>query len=190
MSFYRFVNGLLGCLIKIIFRIERVGLENIPLKGACLFCANHISLVDPIFLGTIKERDFYFIAKEELVKIPVLGRIIKKLNVIPIKRGAGDLGALRKSIEVLNENKVLAMFPEGTRSKDGRLKEGKDGVALIVKKTNCMVIPCAIKGKVKLFSKIKIIYGKPMDLSEYINEKDHKLITNAVMGEIRTLLES
>ena len=105
MSFYRIVNNILGVLVKIIFRVERVGLENIPEKGACLFCSNHISLVDPVFLGTIKERDFYFIGKEELVKIPILGGIIKRLNVIPIKRGAGDLGALRKSIETLKENK-------------------------------------------------------------------------------------
>ena len=190
MNFYEFINCICRVLLSILFRVKRVGVENIPKDGKILFCANHKSFVDPVLIGTVKTREFYYLAKEELMRVPVLGFILKKLNIIPIKRGAGDLGAIRKTIEVLKENKALVMFPEGTRSKDGKLNEGKDGVSLIVKKSGCNVLPCAIVGKIRLFSKIKVVYGKPIDMTTYLEEKDNKVIKNIVMGEIRNLLEN
>lgn len=190
MSFYSFIRGICSGILNLIFRIERIGTENIPKEGSYLFCSNHISFLDPIIIATIRMREFNFLAKEELVKIPVLGYIIKKLNVIPIKRGAGDIGAMRKSIDALKENKALIMFPEGTRSKDGKLQKGKDGVALIVKKSGCNVVPCAVVGKMKIFSKIKVVYGTPIDMTAYREEKDNKVITNAVMSEIKKLLDN
>lgn len=189
MSVYGFVRDLCEFFLKLVFRVERVGIENIPLEGSCLVCANHISNYDPVLIGTIKVRDFNFLAKEELVKIPVIGHIIKRLNVIPIKRGAGDLGAMKKSIEALKDNKALVMFPEGTRSKDGKLKEGKDGVSLIIKKAQCTVVPCAIIGKYRMFRKIKVVYGTPVDMSAYKDEKDNKVITKVIMSEIKSLMD-
>jgi len=189
MSFYRVVRDICDVFLRLAFRVERIGIENIPLDGSCLVCANHISNYDPVLIGATRKREFYFLAKEELVKIPVIGHIIKRLNVIPIKRGAGDLGAMRKSIEALKDNKALVMFPEGTRSKDGKLKEGKDGVSLIIKKAQCVVVPCAIIGKYKLFKKIKVVYGKPIDMSTYMDEKDNKVITKVIMGEIKLLMD-
>ena len=189
MGFYKFIRGILSVFLKLFFRIERIGVSNIPKEGSYVFCSNHISALDPIIIGTVRERAFYFLSKEELVKIPIIGAILKRVNIIPIKRGAGDLGAMRKSIEVLKENKALVMFPEGTRSKDGQLKEAKDGISLIVKKSGCNVVPCAVVGKMKPFNKIKVIYGTPIDMSTYREEKNNKIITNRIMTEIKKLID-
>ena len=190
MGLYRFIRDILIIFVKLFYRVERIGTSNIPKEGSYVFCANHISALDPIFIATVRERDFYFLSKEELFKVPVIGGLFKKLNMIPIKRGAGDLGAMRNSIEVLKEKKALVMFPEGTRSKTGELQEAKDGVSLIVRKSGCNVLPCAVIGKVKLFKKIKVVYGNPLDMSEYMELKDNKVITNVIMEEIKKLIET
>ncbi len=190
MSLYKFVRGFFSIFLKVLCRVERIGEENIQKEGSYIFCSNHISNFDPILISTTNKREFHFLAKEELIKIPIAGAIIKRLNVIPIKRGAGDIGALRKSIEALKDGKALVMFPEGTRSKDGKLKEGKDGVSLIAKKSMCDVVPCAIIGKLTIFGKSKIVYGKPIDMTVYKDERDNKIITSVIMNEIKSLIET
>ena len=175
--------------LKVFCTVDRIGEENIPVEGSYIFCSNHVSNFDAIMIATTKKREFYFLAKEELVKIPVIGPIIKKLNIIPIKRGTGDIGALRKSIEALKNGKALVMFPEGTRSKDGQLKEAKDGVSLIARKSMCDIVPCAVIGRLKMFGKSKIVYGKPIDMTLYKDEKDNKVITSVIMSEIKKLME-
>lgn len=189
MSFYKFIRGLLMVLTKIFFRVQTVGEENIPQSGSYIFCANHISFLDPILIACTKKREFHFLAKEELVRIPVLGFIIKKLNVIPIKRGAGDLGAMRKGIEVLKDGNALIMFPEGTRSKTGEIGEAKNGVSLLVKRSVCGVVPCAVIGKPRLFRRTKLVYGKPIDALIFECEKDAKHITTVVMDNIIKLID-
>ena len=188
MSFYHFARQVCRIYLKIFFRIEYLNEENVPAKGAVICCCNHNSNLDPVMVGCIKQRDFSFMAKEELFEVPLFGRLIRSLHAFPVKRNSGDLGAIKKAMTFLQEGHALVLFPEGRRSKDGKLQEGKDGVSLLAKKTGATVIPCATNGKPKLFRKTKIIYGKPIDMEKYADTKDLKPLTKCVMEEIGKLM--
>lgn len=189
MSLYGFAKGVLNVFIKICFRVRYVGIENIPDKTGYIFCSNHLSFSDPFFIVCTNKTEFHFIAKEELMKVPVLGWILKKVNVIPVKRGTSDLGAMKKGIEVLNNGNSLIIFPEGTRSKTGEMGEAKNGMALLIKKTNCGVVPCALVGKPNFFKKTKLVYGKPIPPEFFKDERDLNVITEYIVNEIKKLIK-
>jgi len=162
---YPFAKGLLSILLKIKgYRIK--GLENLPSEGPVIVACNHLSLWDPIIVGCTMNRPVYFMAKEELFELPVLGKLLPELGAFPVKRGQGDIGAIRKSIAVLKEGKVLGIFPEGTRSKSGELQEALSGIALIMEKSKAPVLPVKVIGSRGLLTqkrgKIGIIIGKPL----------------------------
>lgn len=185
---YNIVRGILTVFIKICFRVEYVGRENIPENSGYIFCANHITMLDPLLIACTGKTKFHFIAKEELCKIPVLGAILKRVNVIPVKRGSGDIGAMKKGIEVLKAGKNLIIFPEGTRSKTGEMGEAKNGMALLIKKTGCGVVPCAVVGKPHFFKKTKLVYGKPVPAGYFEGEKELDIITDNIVFRIKDLL--
>ena len=190
MSFYKIVRNILIVIVKILFRIEYVGVNNIPEENGYIFCANHICFMDPLLIACNKKKEFHFIAKEELIKVPVLGWLLKKLNVIPVKRGTGDIGAMKKGIEVLKNGNSLIIFPEGTRSKTGKMGEAKHGMALLVKKTGCGVMPCAVIGKPHLLKKTKLVYGDPIPAGFFEGEKDLTIITNYIVDKIQNLIDN
>ncbi len=190
MKLYHFARWFCRIYMKLFYGLEYVGIENVPQEGAIICCANHTSLLDPLMVGCIKKRQFAFMAKEELFHIPLLGKIFYKLNAFPVKRNSGDLGAIKKAMALLKEGHALVLFPEGTRSKDGKLQEAKDGVSLLAKKTGAAIVPCATTGKPRLFHKSKVIYGKPIDVTPYADTKDLKPLTDCVMSEIRKLMEA
>lgn len=190
MSFYKIVRNILIVIVKILFRIEYVGVNNIPEENGYIFCANHICFMDPLLIACNKKKEFHFIAKEELIKVPVLGWLLKKLNVIPVKRGTGDIGAMKKGIEVLKNGNSLIIFPEGTRSKTGKMGEAKHGMALLVKKTGCGVMPCAVIGKPHLFKKTKLVYGDPIPAGFFEGEKELSKITNYIVDKIQNLIDN
>ncbi len=145
MRLYPFAKGLLSILLKIKgYRIK--GLENLPSEGPVIVACNHLSLWDPIIVGCTMNRPVYFMAKEELFELPVLGKLLPELGAFPVKRGQGDIGAIRKSIAVLKEGKVLGIFPEGTRSKSGELQEALSGIVLIMEKSKAPVLPVKVIG--------------------------------------------
>lgn len=190
MNLYKIVRGILVVFIKICFRVESVDVSNIPKDTGYIFCCNHLGMTDPFFIAANTKSEFHFIAKEELMRIPVLGFILKRVNVIPVKRGSGDLGAMRKGIEVLNEKKSLIIFPEGTRSKTGEMGEVKNGMSLLIKKTGCGVVPCALVGKPHFFKKSKIVFGRPIPPGFFKDEKDLNVITSYIVNEIKSLINN
>ena len=189
MSLYKVLRSVVTLFVKICFRVKYIGVENIPSESGYIFCSNHISAFDPFFIACNNKTEFHFIAKEELVKIPVLGWLLKKINVIPVKRGTGDLGAMKKGIEVLSSGNSLIIFPEGTRSKTGEMGEAKNGMALLVKKTGCGIVPCAVIGKAGFLRKTKMVFGKPVKPGFFEGEKDLNVITSYVMESIKKLIE-
>jgi len=189
VSWYKFVRGILTIFVKVCFRVKYVGEENIPDETGYIFCANHIGMTDAFFLACNRKTEFHFIAKEEVINIPIIGWILKRANVIPIKRGSGDIGAMKKGIEVLNNKKSLIIFPEGTRSKTGEMGEAKNGMALLIKKTGCGVVPCALVGKPHFFKTNKLVYGKPIEPGFFEGEKDLQVITDYIVKEIKNLIE-
>lgn len=190
--FYKLVRFFCRILINIIFDINIIGIDEFPKKGAVIVYSNHRSNWDPILIGCALERPVFFMAKHELFEIPILSFIIKKLNAFPVKRQKVDRKAIRTALNILKEGKVLGIFPEGTRNKSGRLIEPEQGIALIAAKSrNATLVPVAIRGNYKLFSKIDLIFGKPKKVfftDEKITSKERKQISKELFREIEKLM--
>jgi len=189
LSFYSFAKKVVYLIFKPLYRIEIIGVEHFPKDEGVLLCANHIHNFDPPVVGITAPRPVVFMAKEEIFRVPILKTIVKKLNAFPVKRGMSDREALRKGIAVLKEGKVLGIFPEGTRSKTGELMKGMAGVGFFALRTDAAVVPCAIIGPYKIFRKLKVVYGKPIDLAKLKEEKKNaEEVTEVIMSHIQELL--
>lgn len=191
--FYNLAKFICSILIKVLFRIQVEGLENFPEKGAVIVYSNHKSWWDPVVVGCILKRPIFFMAKKELFEIPVFGFILKRLNAFPVNRGAPDRKAIKKAIEVLDEKKVLGIFPEGTRSKDGVLKEPEPGIALLATKVkDVALVPVAIKGEYKFLNHILVRIGKPIRLSldekEKLSSRDLSNLSKVIFDEVSKML--
>lgn len=171
MSFYKVARALVNTFLKIAFRIKVEGAENIPSEGALVVCSNHQSLCDPPMLAMCMPFELNFMAKEELFKNRLFGGLISALGAFPVKRGTGDIGALKIAIKVLGEGRRLVIFPEGARSPEGYMRKGKAGAALIAVKARANILPVGVCGKYKLFSRIVVRIGKPIVLEEYFGTK-------------------
>ena len=192
MSVYSFAKNLVYLVLKPIYRFDVIGKENIPKEGGVLLCSNHIENLDPPVVGINCPRDVHFMAKEELFAVPILKQLLPKLLAFPVKRGMSDREALRRGIGLLKDGKVLGLFPEGTRSKDGQLQKGLAGAGFFALRTDAAVVPCAIIGPYRKFKKLKIVFGEPIRFDEYkqegkkLNAED---ATNIIMENIAKLIE-
>ncbi len=158
-------------IVSFIFRIHLSGEENIPAEGACVMCINHISMFDPVVTSCVIKRPIRFIGKQELFKVPVLGWYLKSINVIPIKRGAADINAVKTSLKALKDGEVLGIFPTGTRERKNPNAQPKPGAAMIALKANVPIIPVHIEADYKPFSKVVVTAGKPVDVSSFEGRK-------------------
>lgn len=187
--FYKIIRIILKNVIfiycKIVYRIKIVGVQNIPKKGAVIFCANHKTFLDPPLVEiTCKRDDTRFIAKQELAQNPFMSFLGKAFNVILVKRDDKDLGPMKEALKTLKQKKCIALFPEGTRNGIKKGIKPKTGVAYFALNSDATVIPVGIKGGEKLFQKTIITYGKPLDLEKYKPNKKDKNITQEVTDKI------
>lgn len=190
MTIYSFVKSLIGGFLKPVYKIKTIGLENLPQEGGVLLCANHIDNFDPPVVGITAKRPVHFMAKEELFSVPIIGKIVPHLNAFPVKRGMSDREALRKGLNILKEGKVLGLFPEGTRSKNGELGKGLTGAGFFALRTDAKVVPCAIIGPYKPFQTLKVVYGKPIHMDELRESKaSAEVVTEIIMDAIRQLIK-
>lgn len=178
---------------SIVHRWTINGKKNRPQKGSLIIMANHISAFDPPIVGTIMNRKVHFMAKEELFNIPILGRGIRAIGTFPVKRGRPDRTALREAFRLLNEKKVICIFPEGTRSKTGRLGKARAGAVFIALKSGSPILPVGIK-KEEDSLKFKISIGEKFSLDQYYDEKlsreKRKEVGRIIMNKIKKELES
>lgn len=131
---------------RLFYRVRIVGEERVPTQGPVLLVANHGSFIDPPLVGgTLRSRDTNFLARKSLFKGP-LGWLIRRLNSIPLEDNAGDVKAIRQVIERLSEGEPVLIFPEGSRTYDGKLQPFRDGARLIIRRAKCPVVPVAIEG--------------------------------------------
>jgi 1-acyl-sn-glycerol-3-phosphate acyltransferase len=142
--------------ILYVFYQERIyGAENVPLKGNLIVVSNHASDFDPLIVGSCMSRPVAFMAKEELFKIPVLSQSITAFGAYPVKRGAGDRGAIRAAIASIEEGWATGIFLQGTRTFDGRVTEPKLGAAMIAVKTQAPFLPISVWGTERILPKGK-----------------------------------
>ncbi|WP_059103536.1 lysophospholipid acyltransferase family protein [Shouchella shacheensis] len=171
------------------YKVEVIGKENIPDDGGVLLCCNHISNYDPPLLGSYIERPVHYMAKQELFDKPVLKWLLPKLKAFPVKRGGGDKQSLRRGLSYLKEGHMIGLFPEGTRSKTGELGKGLAGVGFFALRSNAYIVPCAIIGPYQKRQPVKLVYGKPFDMSTLReNKATAEEATTAIMGEIEQLI--
>jgi 1-acyl-sn-glycerol-3-phosphate acyltransferase len=189
VTFYTFARSVVNAIFRPLYRIKAIGAEQFPKEGGVLLCCNHISNFDPIVVGIMIKRNVYYMAKEELFKVPVFGKAVEMCNAFPVKRGMSDREALRKGLKVLKEGHVLGLFPEGTRSKNGELGKGLAGAGFFALKSDAAVVPCAIIGPYKSFRKLKMVYGSPIDMTELRkNKASAEEATELIMSEIHKLI--
>ena len=189
LDFYTFGKNVVKGVLTPAYRVKTLGKENIPKEGGVLICANHIDNLDPPVVGMTSSRDIHFMAKEELFHAPILKGILPRVNAFPVKRGNSDRESLRKGLKLLKEGKVLGLFPEGTRSKTGELQEGLAGAGFFALRSEAVIIPCAIIGPYKLFRPLKVVYGPPIDFTEYREKRiSADEATKIVMAHIGKLI--
>ena len=143
---YRIVKLLAVLFMRAWFGLRVRGMEHVPPSGPALIVSNHQSILDPPLIGGAVRRQIYFLAKAELFQIPVFGPLIRALHARPVRREGADPRALRTAAQLLEEGKALLVFPEGTRSLDGSLREGKAGVGMLAVTSGAPVVPAYVSG--------------------------------------------
>ena len=175
---------------NIVFPAEVEGLENVPAEGSALLCANHCSNRDPFYLAIrIRNRYLHFMAKIELFKFKPVAMFVSALMAFPVDRGHNDLNAVRTALKLLSDGHILGVFPQGTRSLDNSRLPMLNGVSMIALRAQKPVIPVYIDGPYRPFRRMKVRFGKPVDLSDFGRKMDGETlkaatqrIENAVWG--------
>ncbi|MFI5764500.1 lysophospholipid acyltransferase family protein [Streptomyces sp. NPDC051563] len=200
MFYHLLKHVILGPLLRLLFRPRIEGLENIPEDGAAIIAGNHLSFSDHFLMPAILKRRITFLAKAEYFTGPgVKGRLtaafFRSAGQIPVDRSGKDAGqaALREGLGVLSKGELLGIYPEGTRSHDGRLYKGKVGVAAMALGAGVPVVPCAMVGtfeiqppgqKIPKIRRVTIRFGRPLDFSRYEGMEGERAVLRAVTDEI------
>lgn len=191
MSLYTFGKPIVTWFYRILFPITVEGAENIPDSSGVLICSNHLSNFDPPLVGISTRRQLSFIAKEELFHIPLLKTLLRHLNAFPIKRGAGDRGAIRLAIRLLNDGHALLIFPEGHRNSGMKIRKGLAGAGFFALHTNAVIVPCAIIGRYKFRRRMTVAFGTPVNIGKLKEQSLRPIEVSAViMSHIQKLLDA
>ena len=144
---YAILKPIAVALMRLLFRLEAVGQELVPATGPVLIVSNHVSVLDPPLVGGSVPRPVYFMAKEELFRIPLFGRLIAALNARPVRRDGSDMRALKGSLALLQEGRAILVFPEGTRGVEGEPpRAGRPGVGMLAVLSGAPVVPVYVSG--------------------------------------------
>jgi len=187
----------------LMFDLKVYGSHRVPTEGGILLVSNHQSYLDPVLLGVRLPRTLSYMAKASLFKIAPFAWFIRSLGAFPVRQGEGDIRALKEAIGRAQEGHALMIFPEGSRSEDEKLLPIEPGIALVIRKAKVPVVPAVIDGAIdawprghKLFRSrpIRILYGRPMDLSglsrEQVVERIGKVFADMLEevrnGKVRT----
>jgi 1-acyl-sn-glycerol-3-phosphate acyltransferase len=200
---YRIFKGILGPLLRLLFKVRVEGIENVPAEGAVILASNHVSFCDSIFLPLVLKRRVTFVAKAEYFEQRKTAWFFRLMGQIPIKRGGGTASAraLESAKEVLADGGVFGIYPEGTRSPDGRLYKGRTGVARLSLDTKAPVVAVAMIGtreaqpigqvKPNFFTPITVKFSAPMSFERFVDKREDPLtlrrITDEIMFELREL---
>ncbi|MCT9088544.1 1-acyl-sn-glycerol-3-phosphate acyltransferase [Streptomyces sp. ASQP_92] len=200
MLYYILKYAVLGPLLRVLFRPRLEGLEYVPEEGAAIVAGNHLSFSDHFLMPVMLKRRITFLAKQEYFTGPgIKGRLtaafFRAVGQIPVDRSGKEAGkaAIREGLGVLARDELLGIYPEGTRSPDGKLYKGKVGVAVMAIRGKVPVIPCAMVGTFEIqppgrvvpkIRRVSVRFGEPLDFSRYEGMEDEKAILRAVTDEI------
>jgi 1-acyl-sn-glycerol-3-phosphate acyltransferase len=199
--FYWLVKNLiLGPILLRVFRPWVKGLDQVPTDGAAILASNHLSFIDSVFLPLVLQRPVTFLAKSEYftgrgVKGWLVRQFFRASGQLPIDRSGGKASedALNTGIAVLREGKLLGIYPEGTRSPDGRMYRGRTGIARMALDANVPVIPVAmidtdkampIGKSMPTVMRIGVVFGRPLDFSRFQGYENDRFVLRAITDEI------
>jgi 1-acyl-sn-glycerol-3-phosphate acyltransferase len=187
---YSFAKHFTLFLCRWWFKLRYEGLEHIPKGGGYLLCANHRSIFDPVFLVHIMPQKLRFMAKEELFRFPPIGALLRRVGAFPIARGKGDTAALDKAAGIIQNGGALLVFPEGTRSDDGRPLRPRSGAAVLAKRTGAFVLCCSIdfsRPKLRFRSTVTLRFHPPLTYEALGLDSDS---ASAVRGATRLIMDT
>src|SRR5213076_751655 len=149
--------------------------ERVPLRGPVILAANHASFIDPPLVGAGTKREINYLARESLFRFPVVGAILRAVNSVPVDRDGGGAAGLKAILDRLLAGRGIILFPEGTRTNDGRLQPARSGIGLTVIKSSAPVVPVRVFGTFEAYSRhvnfprprrVAVKYGRPMRFDE------------------------
>ncbi|WP_300264707.1 1-acyl-sn-glycerol-3-phosphate acyltransferase [Microbacterium sp.] len=204
---YAFGRAVIGALTRTIYRPRVEGRDNVPLDGPVIFASNHLSFIDSVAIPVAAPRPVHFLAKSSYFEGTgftgaVMRTFFQSIGAIPVRRGAGQaaLDALDQQRQLLDDGLAVALYPEGTRSTDGRLYKGRTGVAFLALQTGAPVVPVGLIGTDKAMPKgakmpsmrerITVRFGEPIDVSVHgapNSGKARRLATDQIMASIHAL---
>ena len=192
MIFRAAASIIVFCYAKLFFRLRVVGKEKVP-RGAVIIAVNHASFLDPPLLGAVMWPDVpFFLARGTLFQTAFGRWLLRECRALPIKRGEENAALFRQVIKAIEEGYKVALFPEGTRTKDGKMREALPGIGLLVRRAGCPVVPVYIEGtyeawnchqrRPKLWGRMTLVFGDPIDFVQ--KEGERKQVQREIGGEI------
>jgi 1-acyl-sn-glycerol-3-phosphate acyltransferase len=193
---YWVLKAIFYIILKVFYRFEVIGSENIPEEGGVIVAANHVSYLDPPVIGAALKRRATFMAREGLFKIPIIGGCIRAYS-FPVRRGRPQPSTIKEAVQRLKSGELLVMFPEGGRSSDGSPLDAKRGIGMIAAMSRMPVVPTCIKGTEEALpvgakflrpARITVIFDKPVEIDRQAADKHfHEMASRDIMGKIRNL---
>ncbi|MEU2063531.1 lysophospholipid acyltransferase family protein [Streptomyces sp. NPDC013455] len=207
LSRFALIKAVLGPIMRLMFRPQVEGVENIPGDGPVILAGNHLTFIDSIVLPLVTKRQVFFIGKDEYVtgkglKGRLMAWFFTGVGMIPVDRdgASGGVAALMTGRRILEEGRIFGIYPEGTRSPDGRLYRGRTGIARLTLMTGAPVVPFAMIGTDKLQpggrgiprpGRVTVRFGEPLEFSRYDGmDRDRyvlRAVTDSVMAEVMRL---
>jgi len=197
---YNIFYNLAKLLARMFFTMRVVHSERMLESGPLIIAVNHSSFFDPPLAGICSRRGVYYLARKTLLKWPFFGPLFPAMNVIPVERDGNDMSALREVIKKVKDGNAVLLFPEGTRSLDGRLQPARAGIGLVIAKTGAPVLPMRIFGAYEAFPKnarrfqlspITVVIGEPIHFTEEeianTSRETYQILSNRVMDAIGAL---
>ena len=205
MFLYTLGKIILSLIFKVLFPLKVKGLKNFPEKGPVILVANHCSYFDPLYLAIAVSRKVNWIILRPYYELRWLKWVFKSINSFPVNIKGPNISAIKYALDILGEDEVLGIFPEGGRSKDGKLQKGKLGAALIALKSRAPILPVAIQGAFNVFppqailprpyrwAKVQIGFPLYLDLAKtnngFLNKETLQKATEQIMGSLKKLIE-
>ena len=187
---------LLGPVLRLLYRPKARGLENVPTEGPVILAANHVSFMDSLFIPLVLKRRVVFLGKSDYFDKAKTRWFFKAANVIPVRRDGGTAGeaAIQAGVRELQKGLAVGIYPEGTRSPDGRLYRGKTGVARMALLAGAPVVPVGVLGTrelqppdqrmPKLSGRVQVVFGKPLSFDRFAGQDRDRFVLRSATDEI------